>query len=762
MPRFFACARVGELGNPWEVGFFGYTVRRKLISKFLGMRKILTVIAFLVAAWLVVYSFPTTQHTQSLTDGFLAPSGLVALVEQKGEQQKNLVRIPVEKFPSPTADSVWYLPLSNLDGVYFRGTNTGSVSLSVNEKTTTIHLGSLGAYVFFTNDPFLSYIVKDGDNAFRIKPLQNGAFIIVKEAQLVRIYSVNAILTLSILNKGRPMTSVDIYPGVLMFYDPSTALQLKNGDALLATQKNPFLFVDIYEDGCRAMPTLETGSGGMSEETGLGKFPEGDFCKKKYAKSSDSEGVSYQKTALNFSETVFGEGFDLFFKTVQTDIATQITSYRNLFSQRKKGGFSGVAGLPNPLQPSAVLINRYKEALALQNLLLRRLNEMADAPKDHNKEYLLEILNRIEQVAPESYVSALDLVQNFYVLYWLNSIYHANQAALLATDSFTEATRSLFGCQMTAPYFSGLSNLFLAYFLQSTSPPKDTRITKIDTVTLNLLLRTYISFQIASSKEVPVIKKANTNTVDCKETSTITGITSDNVHSFWLFLVQYLDRVNFETTPSLNTLHLDGMMIKLGRQYLDSIASRDFEFRKTEIKTMERYYRNIFTRQITALQKNLFQSMTPFPVFSEEHIQGGELRIDAAIPVELESLASDIEGLTKYITSSAVLKAADIRQEREIRLVGNSLKQQSSSPIRYLHCLLINERKYRFLDDTAKISFCSQSSGDVPMVNTSSIGAEVRSSVSTITTTTESGGVINPVASGTVVTPRMSRPHPRR
>lgn len=685
------------------------------------MRKILLAILVLAAVTgLVLYSLPNNQQAAG-ADYFATTQGAVRLV-QAGETWERVKPAESDVDADAYRPSVWYMPLSTVDGIYFYGANTGAVSLRRDvSNTTTVTLVASGAFVVSANDPFSSYVVEDFKRSYRAKVLQNGTFAVVssKDAQgldEIRVYSYSAILSFALLADGKPVTTLEIYPGTLLRYSPDTAPSLLGADAWRVSQVNPISFADPREDGCR---TVLAGS--------ADKAP---TCPGNVA-----DGFERRKVDPNFAQRVFGDDHLLAYEAFLSDFASQVRFLKDLFAQRKSVQTSSdLISEQDPLNPSALLLNRRKEAVALQNLLLRRLNDVAADPGKFGKEYLTQVLDKISEFGPQFRDEALALVRKYYLLYLFTETYDADQNVLLGSDGFTAAIRDFFGCELSAPYFSGVSNLFLAYLMHTALPPEGAA-QRLERDQFDALLRTYVGTQMALGQKAAVeTRRGPERSQDADSCAAAPGITAANVRSFWVFLVQYFDRERSDAAPTASTLRLAEIMMQLGRTYLDSITGRDAEFRKTEIQTAVRYYRSIFKHLMDGVESDFFSSTNPY-VFREDKIQGNDLQIDRDVQIGLQALSDALKSAADGFTSPGTMVGASESQMRSVRgLVEARFRPEVVVTMEYLRCVLANDHIYRFAPDPSTVCRAAGAAAPAPQVSAtggvSGVGAELRANVS--------------------------------
>ncbi len=108
-------------------------------------------------------------------------------------------------------------------------------------------------------DLFLSYRVHDKGWAFRLDQITNGSFYIGKEPDgKVAIYAIDGVMRLVFLHQKEEMTSMILFPGSYIRFDPAKNRSLKNADlfrtilSLQESEKEVFEFVNprvnIWDD----------------------------------------------------------------------------------------------------------------------------------------------------------------------------------------------------------------------------------------------------------------------------------------------------------------------------------------------------------------------------------------------------------------------------------------------------------------------------------------------------------------------------------
>ena len=127
----------------------------------------------------------------------------------------------------------------------------GSQADVIKKNTATgVTIGNVSGIISLY-DLFLSYIIYDSENAFRIEQITNGSFYIGKEKDgKVSIYAIDGVARLIFMDDSKDMTSMILFPGSYIRFDPSRNRSLKNADlfrtilSLKDTDNEVFEFVN--------------------------------------------------------------------------------------------------------------------------------------------------------------------------------------------------------------------------------------------------------------------------------------------------------------------------------------------------------------------------------------------------------------------------------------------------------------------------------------------------------------------------------------
>lgn len=133
-------------------------------------------------------------------------------------------------------------------GPYQKGsTHTGVLSLDLGRlatalitDTTDMRLVASGSRDLIAHrvqgiiswyDPFSTYKLHDQDHLYEMTQITNGSFYISPESDgTVSIYSIDIVGELSFFSAGEKMTSIILFPGMYIRFDPTTSAELRGAD----------------------------------------------------------------------------------------------------------------------------------------------------------------------------------------------------------------------------------------------------------------------------------------------------------------------------------------------------------------------------------------------------------------------------------------------------------------------------------------------------------------------------------------------------
>lgn len=96
--------------------------------------------------------------------------------------------------------------------------------------TTGIVIGKTSGIISLY-DLFLSYTIYDSENLFRIEQITNGSLYVGKEEdKKIAIYAIDSVIRLNLLHENEEMTSLILFPGSYIRFDPARNRSLKNAD----------------------------------------------------------------------------------------------------------------------------------------------------------------------------------------------------------------------------------------------------------------------------------------------------------------------------------------------------------------------------------------------------------------------------------------------------------------------------------------------------------------------------------------------------
>lgn len=80
-------------------------------------------------------------------------------------------------------------------------------------------------------DPFSTYKLHDQDHLYEMAQITNGSFYISPESDgTVSIYSIDIVGELSFFSAGEKMTSIILFPGMYIRFDPTASAELRGAD----------------------------------------------------------------------------------------------------------------------------------------------------------------------------------------------------------------------------------------------------------------------------------------------------------------------------------------------------------------------------------------------------------------------------------------------------------------------------------------------------------------------------------------------------
>jgi hypothetical protein len=80
-------------------------------------------------------------------------------------------------------------------------------------------------------DPFSTYKLYDKSHLYEMSQITNGSFYISPESDgTVSIYSIDIVGELSFFSAGEKMTSIILFPGMYIRFDPTTSAELRGAD----------------------------------------------------------------------------------------------------------------------------------------------------------------------------------------------------------------------------------------------------------------------------------------------------------------------------------------------------------------------------------------------------------------------------------------------------------------------------------------------------------------------------------------------------
>lgn len=116
--------------------------------------------------------------------------------------------------------------------------------------TTGVIIGDVSG-IMSLYDLFLSYTIYEKNNTFRLEQITNGSFYLGKEKDgKVAIYAIDGVVRLTLINEGKDMTNLILFPGSYIRFDPKRNRSLNNADlfrtilSLKDTDNEVFEFVN--------------------------------------------------------------------------------------------------------------------------------------------------------------------------------------------------------------------------------------------------------------------------------------------------------------------------------------------------------------------------------------------------------------------------------------------------------------------------------------------------------------------------------------
>lgn len=128
-----------------------------------------------------------------------------------------------------------------LDSVFY-DVNTPAPDVSQQSGKTSVKLAR-GLYLFATNDLFENYEII-GDS-FRLSEIGKGVFFVDTREAEIRFYSLSALLRVTLTTDQQSVSDVNVFPSMLLSYNPTYNSDLVNVDVFRIAQVNSLRIVDI-------------------------------------------------------------------------------------------------------------------------------------------------------------------------------------------------------------------------------------------------------------------------------------------------------------------------------------------------------------------------------------------------------------------------------------------------------------------------------------------------------------------------------------
>lgn len=209
-------------------------------------------ICALFIGWVtVVFSIRPTQEVvdpvQSQKDIVWSKISLKSQWDNTYKVDSEIIDIEVVKVSQNTPMLIDFWRLSSF--LYLAPTWSQNDVLT-KSGSTGIVIGKVSGIVSLY-DLFLSYSVYDKDNTFRLEQLTNGSFYVGKEKdEKIALYAIDGVVRLTFIHAGEDMTSLILFPGSYIRFDPTRNRSLKNADlfrtilSLKDTDNEVFEFVN--------------------------------------------------------------------------------------------------------------------------------------------------------------------------------------------------------------------------------------------------------------------------------------------------------------------------------------------------------------------------------------------------------------------------------------------------------------------------------------------------------------------------------------
>lgn len=162
----------------------------------------------------------------------------VPVVPGTHQIKKTIASIAID---SKWSQSVIYAPYQN------RSTGSGFLSLELGRLATAFVMDTPSPNISFSGshdmvfenlqgiislyDPFTSYTLHPVDHSYQVNQITSGSFYISDEPDgTISIYSIDVVLELSFFDQGSKMTSMILFPGMYIRFDPASNRELRWAD----------------------------------------------------------------------------------------------------------------------------------------------------------------------------------------------------------------------------------------------------------------------------------------------------------------------------------------------------------------------------------------------------------------------------------------------------------------------------------------------------------------------------------------------------
>jgi hypothetical protein len=186
----------------------------------------ITLISALLASLCVYASFAWSQETHVIrgTDTHEIVTSRIDITGTDGVG-KSLVYSPYQK--GSTHTGVLSLDLGRLSTALL--TDTPEMRLVASGSRDFLAHRVQGIISWY--DPFSTYKLHDQDNLYEMSQITNGSFYISPESDgTISIYSIDIVAELSFFSAGEKMTSIILFPGMYIRFDPTTSAELRGAD----------------------------------------------------------------------------------------------------------------------------------------------------------------------------------------------------------------------------------------------------------------------------------------------------------------------------------------------------------------------------------------------------------------------------------------------------------------------------------------------------------------------------------------------------